>query len=94
MKITYLGDIMPLRDEEMRPRPVRHLAGLKGFLSGSDFVVANLESPISHEATSGSHQLAKYRFVTPYEVAEQVRDAGVPMFPSATTTASTRGLGD
>ena len=77
MKITYLGDIMPLRDEEMRPRPVRHLAGLKGFLSGSDFVVANLESPISHEATSGSHQLAKYRFVTPYEVAEQVRDAGV-----------------
>ena len=68
---------MPLRDEEMRPRPVRHLAGLKGFLSGSDFVVANLESPISHEATSGSHQLAKYRFVTPYEVAEQVRDAGV-----------------
>lgn len=77
MKITYLGDIMPLRDDDFNPREVKHLAGLKGILSQSDFVVANLEAPILHDITRPEVRIWRYRFASPYAVAADVKDAGV-----------------
>lgn len=68
---------MPLRDDDMRPRPVKHLAGLSAFLHKSDFVVANMESPLLHNPDLSVVQTARFRFASPCFLAEQARDAGI-----------------
>lgn len=68
---------MCLREPDFRPMQVQHLAGLRNCLSASDFVVANLETPITDRIEAGRHHIARYRFVSPVALAEQVKAAGV-----------------
>lgn len=68
---------MCLREPDFRPMQVQHLAGLRKFLSASDFVVANLETPIAEKIDASRHHIARYRFVSPVALAEQVKAAGV-----------------
>lgn len=77
MKIAYLGDVMCLRDEKFRCREVHYLEGLHFMLQQSDFVVANLETPLTRDEYRGSLISGKNRFVSPVRMAVQIKRAGV-----------------
>lgn len=77
MKITYLGDVMSLRDEEFRYCDIKYLEGLQSMLHQADFVVANLETPITEDEHRDGLISKKYRFVAPIRMAEQIKSAGV-----------------
>ena len=77
MKITYIGDVMPLRDDQMRLVDIEHLKELKGLFAKADFAVANLESPITHNIDREGYVVKPGRFISPIKVAHQLKQAGI-----------------
>lgn len=76
MKISFLGDIMCYR----KANAARHssaLSFLSPILKQSDYVIGNLETPISRKFYSSSFCEGRYQFVAPAEFAVALKDAGV-----------------
>lgn len=76
MKISFLGDIMCYR----KANAARHssaLSFLRPILKQSDYVIGNLETPISRKFYSSTFSEGDYQFVAPVEFAKALKDAGV-----------------
>lgn len=57
--------------------PSTPLENISSLLNESDFVIANLECPISRNFGTGAHTTGRYRFVAPVQFAEAIKNAGV-----------------
>ena len=95
VKITFSGDIMC----DMRMHPAYKtesggydfsamFAGCANYLAASDYVVGNLETPISN-ANFSDHP---YKFNSPVELAEAVRAGGFTMVTTANNHCLDRGV--
>ena len=95
VKITFLGDLLCEEDtlDTFRTahgwdfRPV--FADIRNFLSRSDYVLANLETPISENDTDLTHE--RWCFNSPRAFAEAVKDAGVDFVFTANNHCLDRG---
>ena len=94
-RITFLGDALcnqPLLEAHGTSgghdfRPV--FAPLRDYLSQSDFVVANLETPISRDGSDLTHE--RWRFNSPRAFAEALQWAGVDFVTTANNHCLDRG---
>ena len=94
-RLTFLGDAlcqMPLLAAHETPgghdfRPV--FAPLRNFLADSDFVVANLETPLSEDDGDLTHE--RWRFNSPRAYAEALQWAGVDFVTTANNHCLDRG---
>lgn len=96
LKCTFLGDIMCTQEILQAFRndtqfkfdelfdPVRKL------FDESDFVMGNLESPISYDNTNLTSE--RYRFNSPYEFAEAIKNAGINAVATANNHCCDRGI--
>lgn len=76
VKISFLGDLMYYSTFLPNP-PSDPLENISALLHKSDFVIANLESPISRYYGQGIHTTGRYRFVAPVQFATAIKRAGV-----------------
>lgn len=76
VKISFLGDLMYYSLFLPNP-PSTPLENISSLLNESDFVIANLECPISRNFGTGAHTTGRYRFVAPVQFAEAIKNAGV-----------------
>ena len=87
MRITFLGDII-ISKEQL----ASHKSGdsydfsavknaLNGAFSGSDFVVANLETPVAGSELGFTD--SEYSFNTPSELLDALKDTGINMLQTA-----------
>lgn len=96
-KITFLGDIMCSIPESAVSKAANgsfdytHAFGkIKNYLSKSDYVIGNLETPIAgHELNYTSETTL---FNTPVEFVQALKCAGVDMVTTANNHALDRGL--
>lgn len=94
-RLTFLGDALcqlPLLAAHETPcghdfRPV--FAPLRDFLADSDFVVANLETPLSEDGGNLTHE--RWRFNSPRVYAEALQWAGVDFVTTANNHCLDRG---
>ena len=98
IKISFLGDIMcegpflgaAKKNGEYDFREC--FAGLKDFLSASDFVIGNLETPVTDTYTDLTRTKDLYSFNTPKEFLAAVKDAGINMLLTANNHCLDRGI--
>ena len=99
MKITVLGDIMI--DNETAKTLGNYVkeekfcfdsmfSGVKHLLSKSDYVFANLETPISYDNSDLTS--IQWQFCSPREFAEAVKSAGVDFVSTANNHCLDRGI--
>lgn len=96
-KITFLGDIMCSIPESVVSKAANgsfdythSFEKIKNYLSKSDYVIGNLETPIAgHELNYTSETTL---FNTPVEFVQALKDAGVDMVTTANNHALDRGL--
>ena len=96
-KITFTGDVM-LKSEmidcykngENSYNFDDIFASIKPFLQESDYVVGNLETPISEERADYKHE--SYRFTSPIEFAQAVKNAGFHFVSTANNHCLDNGL--
>lgn len=88
VKITFLGDLMcegpMLSAYKLSSNKYNFdsiFAPTKDFLQRSDYVFANLETPISVDNTNLTNE--QYRFNTPFEFASAIRNAGINFVATA-----------
>ena len=99
-KITILGDALCDYEMSRRLQLYRDERGkydfhsvftrLKSFLRASDFVIANLETPISRNDEDLTNSL--WRFNSPYEFAQALHDCGVHCVSTANNHCLDRGM--
>ena len=96
VKVTFLGDVMcqgPMLkaystgDGKYDFSEV--FAGVKGLLAESDYVFANLETPIAPDNQDLTHE--RYAFCSPHEFAEAVKAAGIDFVFTANNHCLDRG---
>ncbi|MDO4413679.1 MAG: CapA family protein [Erysipelotrichaceae bacterium] len=100
IKISFLGDIMldyeMVRfysessvnlDKECYSQMLNHLRPL---LSSSNYVIGNLETPISYDNSNLTYR--KFEFNTSVQFAEAVKEAGVQMVTTANNHCMDRGV--
>ena len=96
VKVTFLGDVMcqgPMLkaystgDGKYDFSEV--FAGVKGLLAESDYVFANLETPIAPDNQDLTHEL--YSFCSPHEFAEAAKAAGIDFVFTANNHCLDRG---
>ena len=99
MKITVLGDIMIDNDtaktldnyvKEERFCFDSMFTGVKHLLSKSDYVFANLETPISYDNSDLTN--IQWQFCSPREFAEAVKNVGVDFVSTANNHCLDRGI--
>ena len=96
VKISFTGDIMVehTRLESYRSGAGYDFSSLFGscadLFSGSDYVVANLETPVAGEGSGYSYK--NYNFNTPSEILTGLKDAHVAMVTTANNHALDRGV--
>lgn len=95
-KLTFLGDVM-CKAEMLDAYKIDGkynffsiFAKLKPFLEDSDYVFANLETPIS--LNNADLSKAQYSFNSPYEFAEAVYSAGIDFVSTANNHCLDRGI--
>lgn len=100
MKLTFLGDIMCLKaqnDAVMKKygeyRYDEYLSGLAQLLADSDYVMANLESPIIRPPFNpeDTTQL-DVRFATPSSILDEVKSAGIDFVATCNNHCLDRGV--
>ncbi|MBQ7188935.1 MAG: CapA family protein [Kiritimatiellae bacterium] len=82
VKITFLGDVM-CQGPMLKPYSTANgkydfseiFSCVKGLLSESDYVFANLETPIAPDNQNLTHE--RYAFCSPHEFAEAAKAAGI-----------------
>ena len=96
VKVTFLGDVMcqgPMLkaystgDGKYDFSEV--FAGVKGLLAESDYVFANLETPIAPDNQDLTHE--RYSFCSPHEFAEAAQAAGIDFVFTANNHCLDRG---
>ena len=96
VKVTFLGDVMcqgPMLkaystgDGKYDFSEV--FAGVKGLLAESDYVFANLETPIAPDNQDLTHE--RYAFCSPHEFAEAAKAAGIDFVFTANNHCLDRG---
>ena len=96
VKVTFLGDVMcqgPMLkaystgDGKYDFSEV--FAGVKGLLAESDYVFANLETPIAPDNQDLTHE--RYSFCSPHEFAEAAKAAGIDFVFTANNHCLDRG---
>jgi len=65
-------------------------AQLRGLLSKSDYVIGNLETPISDQEEMLTHK--QWEFCSPYEFAEALKNSGVSFVTTANNHCLDRGI--
>lgn len=100
VRLTFLGDIMC--DYEMSLKFDKYIdnegkfdfdsvfCDVKPLLSQSDYVFANLETPISYDSTDLTH--SRWRFNSPIEFAQAVKKCGIKFVSTANNHCLDRGL--
>lgn len=97
IRITFVGDVMckasmfPAylsKTEKYDFTPL--FQRVAPYFEASDFVVANLETPISIDNKGLSTE--QYSFCSPYEFAEAVRDSGIDLVSTANNHCLDRGV--
>ena len=96
-KITFLGDAMcqgPMLAPYAMPNGGYDFSrifseGVRDMLAQSDFVVANLETPIAPDDEHLTDE--RYRFCSPIEFAQAVKDAGIDYVFTANNHCLDRG---
>lgn len=95
IKLTFLGDALwdlPLAERQNRYgldfTPV--FAPMKGLLDGSDYVMANLETPISRDESKWTSWL--FTFCTPAQYAAALKKCGVDYLSTGNNHCLDRGL--
>ncbi|MBQ7348534.1 MAG: CapA family protein, partial [Clostridia bacterium] len=63
---------------------------VKAFLSESDYVLANLETPVSINSTDLTNE--QYRFCAPFEFLEALKSSGVNYLSTANNHCLDRGI--
>lgn len=98
-KITFLGDIMcegPFLKAAYKEDGTYNFSecfqGIRGLLSESDYVIGNLETPLSGEEVGYTKTEDLYSFNTPVEFAEAVKNAGVALVLTANNHCCDRGI--
>ncbi len=97
IKLTFLGDIMC---EKQMLKAFSKGKGkycfkslfepCKKLFSTSDYVYANLETPIAYDNNELTNE--KYSFCSPYEFAEAVKNAGIDFVATANNHCLDRGI--
>lgn len=98
IKITFLGDLMCdsiiLEMYKNHQEELYDFSGMfseiKTFLSQSDFVIANLETPIAGEYLDYTH--SEFSFNTPASFLDSVKDAGIHLVTTANNHCLDRGI--
>lgn len=96
IKLTFSGDIMLNAEiinsyrEENKFNFNSIFEDVKGFLEDSDFVVGNLETPISEDYKDIKSE--KYKFTSPIEFAEAVKNAGFDFVSTANNHCLDNGI--
>ena len=98
-KLTFLGDIMcegPFFEAARTANGGydfdRAFSGMKDFLSRSDYVVGNFETPLAGEAAGYTRTRDLYSFNTPDDFADAVRGMGVDLALTANNHCCDRGI--
>ena len=99
MKITFLGDIM-IDNETAKHLSQYYINGryqfddmftnIKELLSRSDYVLANLETPISFDNSDLTD--VQWQFCSPREFAESIKNAGIHFVSTANNHCLDRGI--
>ena len=79
-KITILGDIM-LKKEMMKYNYQTIFKNVKEYLAKSDYIIANIETPISKQIDK--EQIDKYSFVAPKSYIIELKKLGINMLSTA-----------
>lgn len=96
MKITFLGDVMvdynhlPLYKKNNEYNFDESFNYVKSYLKKSDYVIANLETPIAGPDLGFTDQ--NYSFNTPVELAESLKKVGVNLVTTANNHCLDRGI--
>lgn len=97
IKCTFLGDIMckaeliDAFDNNNKYDFSPMFAKMKNIFSQSDFVMGNLETPISFDNSGLTDET--FRFNSPHEFAEAVKDSGINAVATANNHCLDRGIG-
>lgn len=89
MKITILGDILH-QNELNFPKNKDFFKDVEKYLSESDYVIANLETPISEDKSDMKED--KYRFTAPIEFAKVVKESGIDFVSTANNHCLDNGV--
>ena len=96
-KLTFVGDIMCKADMVDRYGDENGnydfsgvFEGMKKYFAGSDFVLGNLETPISMDGAGLTKE--KYSFNTPYQFAIAAHEAGIDFVATANNHCLDRGI--
>ncbi len=79
-KITILGDIM-LKKEMMNYNYETIFKNVKGYLEQSDYIIANIETPITKQVDK--EKVDKYSFVAPEAYIIELKKLGINMLSTA-----------
>lgn len=97
LKISFLGDIMCKQQmlsqaatEDNRYDFSKMMIDVKSLLDDSDYVVGNLETPLSLDNKNLVHD--KYIFNAPFEFADTLRDIGIDCVSFANNHCLDRGV--
>lgn len=97
IKISFLGDILceePFLNAAKREDGTfdfsRAFEGIKALCADSDYVVGNLETPLTDEQKDYTHEM--YSFNTPDSFVDAIREAGVSAVLTANNHCGDRGL--
>ena len=99
VKITFLGDIMcegPLLKAAHKEDGTYDFSecfqGICGLLTEADYVIGNLETPLSGEEAGYTKTEDLYSFNTPIEFAEAVKEMGMDLVLTANNHCCDRGI--
>lgn len=96
IKITFLGDILCTKDMRIMAHSQQGynfdemFSPIVGFLSKSNYVIANLETPVSLSNTDLVN--SPYSFNAPREFVQSLRKAGIHFVSTANNHCLDRGL--
>ena len=95
VKVTFVGDVM-CQGPMLEPYRTASgwdfsgiFAGVKGLFAESDYVIANLETPLAPDDQDLTH--ARWEFCSPKAFAQAVKDAGIDFVFTANNHCLDRG---
>ncbi len=90
IKITFTGDIM-LNQALLKQKKYNNIfSDVEYFLKKADFVISNLETPITNNIISFADDI--YRFASPLEFAKAVKYSGVNLVTTANNHCLDNGI--
>jgi len=99
IKLTFLGDVMCDYNMSRTLEMYRHdgkynfddvFIHVKSLLNKSDYVMANLETPISKDDSKLTN--AMWEFCSPFEFAESIKNSGVDFVSTCNNHCLDRGV--